>query len=131
MPSEGGNTSRSNINLQYDSKIDDYSQIKNTAYISKYDFELFSNFTFFLNDPVNGDQIRQRDNRTIVGFQSEYDRKIDDQWSFKIGAGLRNDNNKGLELSHTANRKTVLEYLSLGDVNQTNLFSYASADFTT
>lgn len=128
---EGGNTGRTNINLQYDSKIDDYSQIKNTAYLSKYDFELFSNFTFFLNDPVNGDQIRQRDNRTIVGFQSEYDRKINDNWSFKLGAGLRNDNNKGLELSHTVNRKTVLEYLSLGDVNQTNLFSYASADFTT
>ena len=128
---EGGNTGRTNVNLQYDSKIDDYSQIKNTAYLSKYDFELFSNFTFFLNDPVNGDQIRQRDNRTIVGFQSEYDRKINDNWSFKLGAGLRNDNNKGLELSHTVNRKTVLEYLSLGDVNQTNLFSYASADFTT
>jgi len=128
---EGGNTGRTNINLQYDSKIDDYSQIKNTAYLSKYDFELFSNFTFFLNDPVNGDQIRQRDNRTIVGFQSEYDRKINDYWSFKLGSGLRNDNNKDLELSHTVNRKTVLEYLSLGDVNQTNLFSYASADFTT
>lgn len=128
-PNEGGNTGRTNANLQYDSKIDDYSHIKNTAYISKYDFELFSNFTFFLNDPVNGDQIRQRENRTIVGFQSEYDRKINDKWSFKLGAGLRNDNIKGLELSHTVNRKTVLEYLNLGDVNQTNLFSYASADF--
>lgn len=126
---EGGNTSRSNINLQYDSKIDDYSQIKNTAYLSKYDFELFSNFTFFLNDPVNGDQIRQKEDRTIVGFQSEYDRKINDKWSFKLGAGLRNDNIKGLELSHTVNRKTILEYLNLGDVNQTNLFSFASADF--
>ncbi|KQO32835.1 TonB-dependent receptor [Flavobacterium sp. Leaf82] len=126
---EGGNTGRTNVNLQYDSKIDDYSKIKNTAYLSKYDFELFSNFTFFLNDPVNGDQIRQKDNRTIVGFQSDYDRKINDKWSFKLGAGLRNDNNKNIELSHTVNRKTVLEYLSLGNVNQTNLFSYASADF--
>lgn len=126
---EGGNTGRTNANLQYDSKIDDYSQIKNTAYLSKYDFELFSNFTFFLNDPVNGDQIRQKEDRTIVGFQSEYDRKINDKWSFKLGAGLRNDNIKGLELSHTVNRKTILEYLNLGDVNQTNLFSFASADF--
>lgn len=45
---EGGNTGRSNINLQYDSKIDEVSQIKNTAFLSKYDFELYSNFTFFL-----------------------------------------------------------------------------------
>ncbi|SHH77634.1 TonB-dependent receptor [Flavobacterium johnsoniae] len=129
-PNEGGNTGRSNFNLQYDSKIDDNSQIKNTAYLSKYDFELFSNFTFFLNDPVNGDQIKQKENRTIIGFQSEYDNKLSDKWLFKLGAGLRNDNNKDVELSHTINRKTVLDYLSLGDVNQTNLFTYTSFDFT-
>ncbi|MDW8848935.1 TonB-dependent receptor plug domain-containing protein [Flavobacterium sp. MMLR14_040] len=129
-PNEGGNTARTNFNLQYDSKIDDHSHIKNNAYLSKYDFELYSNFTFFLNDPVNGDQIKQKENRTIIGFQSEYNNKLSDNWLFKLGAGLRNDNNKDVELSHTLNRKTVLEYLSLGDVNQSNLFAYSSFDFT-
>ncbi|SHM37309.1 TonB-dependent receptor [Flavobacterium saccharophilum] len=129
-PNEGGNTGRTNFNLQYDSKIDDHSHIKNNAFLSKYDFELYSNFTFFLNDPVNGDQIKQKENRTIVGFQSEYNNKLSDKWLFKLGAGLRNDNNKDVELSHTVNRKTVLDYLSLGNVNQTNLFTYISFDFT-
>ena len=129
-PNEGGTTGRTNFNLQYDSKIDDKSQIKNSAYLSKYDFELFSNFTFFFNDPVNGDQIKQKENRTILGFQSEYDRKINEKWFFKLGAGLRNDSNKDVELSHTVNRKTVLDYLSLGNVNQSNLFTYTSFDFT-
>lgn len=129
-PNEGGNTGRTNFNLQYDAKIDENSQIKNTAYFSKYDFELYSNFTFFLNDPVNGDQIKQKENRTIVGFQSEYDQKLNEKWLFKLGAGLRNDNNAGVELSHTLNRRTVLDYLSLGNVNQTNLFAYSSLDFT-
>lgn len=32
-----------------------------------YRFALTSNFTFFLNDPVNGDQFRQRDQRGIFG----------------------------------------------------------------
>jgi len=127
---EGGNTGRTNFNLQYDAKIDENTHIKNTAYLSKYDFELYSNFTFFLNDPVNGDQIKQKENRTIVGFQSEYNQKLSEKWLFKLGAGLRNDNNKDVELSHTVNRKTVLEYLSLGNINQTNLFSYSSVDFT-
>lgn len=127
---EGGNTGRTNLNLQYNSKIDDVSQIKNTAFISKYDFELYSNFTFFLKDPVNGDQIKQKENRTLVGFQSEYDRKLSDKWSFKLGAGLRNDNSKDTELSHTFNRKTVLEHLSLGNINETNLFTYTSFDYT-
>jgi outer membrane cobalamin receptor len=129
-PNEGGNTGRTNFNLQYDAKIDENTHIKNTAYLSKYDFELYSNFTFFLNDPLNGDQIKQKENRTIVGFQSEYNQKLNDKWLFKLGAGLRNDSNKDVELSHTLNRKTVLEYLSLGNVNQSNLFSYSSLDFT-
>ena len=129
-PNEGGNTGRTNFNLQYDAKIDENTHIKNTAYWSKYDFELYSNFTFFLNDPVNGDQIKQKESRTIVGFQSEYNEKLNEKWFFKLGAGLRNDNNKDVELSHTLNRKTVLDYLSLGNVNQTNLFTYTSFDFT-
>ncbi|KRD10648.1 TonB-dependent receptor [Flavobacterium sp. Root901] len=128
-PNEGGNTGRTNFNLQYDAQIDENTHIKNTAYLSKYDFELYSNFTFFLNDPVNGDQIKQKENRTIVGFQSEYNQKLNEKWLFKLGAGLRNDNNKDVELSHTLNRKTVLDYLSLGNVNQTNLFTYSSLDF--
>lgn len=129
-PNEGGTTGRSNFNLQYDARIDEDTHIKNTAYLSKYDFELYSNFTFFLNDPVNGDQIKQKENRTIVGFESQYNDQLNDKWLFKLGAGIRNDSNKDVELSHTVNRKTVLEYLSLGNVNQTNLFSYSSLDFT-
>ncbi|WP_073414423.1 TonB-dependent receptor [Flavobacterium defluvii] len=129
-PNEGGNTGRTNFNLQYYAKIDENTHIKNNAYLSKYDFELYSNFTFFLNDPVNGDQIKQKENRTIVGFQSEYNERFSDKWLFKLGAGLRNDNNKDVELSHTLNRKTVLDYLSLGNINQTNLFAYTSFDFT-
>jgi outer membrane receptor for Fe3+-dicitrate len=129
-PNEGGTTGRTNFNLQYDSNIDDKSKIKNNVYLSKYNFELYSNFTFFLNDPVNGDQIKQKENRTIIGIQTDYDNKLSDKWFFKLGAGLRNDSNKDVELSHTVNRKTVLDYLSLGNVNQTNLFTYTSFDFT-
>ncbi|MDO3423949.1 TonB-dependent receptor plug domain-containing protein [Chryseobacterium sp. APV1] len=127
---EGGTTSRSNFNLQYERKMNDDSFIRNQVYFNKYDFELYSNFTFFMNDPINGDQIRQKDNRTIVGFQSEYNGKINDNISFKTGGGLRNDNNKDIELSHTKNRQTVLQYLSLGDINQTNLFGYGSWDLS-
>ncbi|MEC4048686.1 TonB-dependent receptor plug domain-containing protein [Flavobacterium sp. SUN046] len=127
---EGGNTSRSNFNMQYDKNINENSFIKSSAYINKYDFELFSNFTFFLNDPINGDQIKQKENRTIVGFQSEYNEKLSEDFLFKLGGGLRNDNNKDVELSHTLNRQMVLNYLSLGDINQTNFFSYSSLDYS-
>lgn len=132
-PTEGGNTLRSNLIVQYDKVVDQNSFIKNTAYLGKYNFELYSNFTFYLNDPINGDQIAQKENRTFAGFQSEYNKTYhlngEKQLLFKLGTGLRNDSNKDIELSHMLNRSEILERLAWGDINQTNLFGYTSADF--
>ncbi|MFT4203071.1 MAG: TonB-dependent receptor plug domain-containing protein [Chitinophagaceae bacterium] len=126
---EGGNTDRSNFILQYDKQLSDKAYIKNNAYYSHYDFELYSNFTFYLNDPVNGDQIRQKEKRDIVGFQSEYNEQLTSRFNYKIGAGLRSDFTNGSELSHTLNRYTVLDSLKFGDISQQNLFAYGSADY--
>jgi outer membrane receptor protein involved in Fe transport len=38
-----------------------------TAYAVHYRFRLTSNFTYFLDDPVNGDEFQQRDRRTVYG----------------------------------------------------------------
>lgn len=35
-------------------------------------FALYSNFTFFVDDPVNGDMIRQGDDRTAFGLRTSY-----------------------------------------------------------
>ena len=129
---EGGNTSRTNFVLSYIKNINENSYIKNTIYNSHYDFELYSDFTFFLNDSINGDQIRQKENRYINGFQSEY------IGSFKLGKtnlllkngiGFRNDKTNNTELSNTANRKTTLKTLKLGDINETNMFAYINPIF--
>ncbi|WP_420606972.1 TonB-dependent receptor [Novosphingopyxis sp.] len=40
---------------------------KLNAFVTYYDFRLTSNFTYFLDDPVNGDEFIQRDRRTIYG----------------------------------------------------------------
>lgn len=37
------------------------------AYVFGYGLDLFSNFTYFLDDPVNGDQFEQRDDRVVYG----------------------------------------------------------------
>ncbi len=130
---EGGNTQRSNVNFQFNKRIDNNSFVKTTAYFSQYAFELYSNFTFFLKDAINGDQIRQKEKRSIYGFQSEYNTTISlgkNELDLQIGAGLRTDDIKGDELSHTLNRKTVLNALKLGDVTETNAFSYANAEYS-
>ncbi|TDD96915.1 TonB-dependent receptor [Flavobacterium cellulosilyticum] len=124
---EGGITSRMNVNTSLLKRIDENTFIKSNVFFSKYNFELYSNFTFFLEDPINGDQIRQKENRTIYGFNSELNKKINNS-VYQLGFGLRADATKDTELSHTLGRYTTLEQLKLGDINETNIFAYLNAE---
>lgn len=44
---------------------------KVNAYVLQYELDLFSNFTYFLDDPENGDQFEQVDDRVVAGFSAE------------------------------------------------------------
>lgn len=128
---EGGATSRTNVALHHTKAISNNTFIKSRAYFIQYDFELFSNFTFFLNDPVNGDQIRQRENRNIFGMESALHRQFNlgsAGLALRGGAGLRYDLVKDNELSRTLNRKTTLEPIALGNINESNIYGFAEAE---
>ncbi|MFK7971566.1 MAG: TonB-dependent receptor [Bacteroidia bacterium] len=122
---EGGSTSRSNVILTYDNIINSNSSINTTAYYSHYNFELFSNFTFFLNDPENGDQIRQFESRDMFGFQSTLNHAFD-KGLIQTGVGLRDDFSKNNSLSRTKNRKETLSFIQQGDVHETNMFAFVN-----
>ncbi|PHN07091.1 TonB-dependent receptor [Flavilitoribacter nigricans DSM 23189 = NBRC 102662] len=129
---EGGFTSRSNIAINHTRNIDGNSFIKSNAFYSHYDFELFSNFTFFLEDPVNGDQIRQVEDRNIFGLQSVYHRQFepgDMDIDLQAGLGLRYDQINDNQLARTANRKTTLEEIARGDINESNLYGFVNSEF--
>ncbi len=129
---EGGNTSRTNAMLYYNKRVNESTFVKNNLYYSKYDFTLFSNFTFFLNDSINGDQIKQQEDRSLFGFNSELNHafQIADRNSLlQVGAGFRGDRIEDVELSNTANRKTTLLERQLGDVNEVNAFAYANLEW--
>lgn len=126
---EGGTTGRTNLKIDYTKKIDKTAYVKSSVFFSQYDFELFSNFTFFLEDPVNGDQIRQSESRQIVGASSEWNKFLHHDIALRIGGGFRNDRVTDVGLARTLNRKTTLQDIQLGDVDETNLYTYASAEF--
>ena len=129
---EGGNTSRSIVNMKHEKQLSENSSLKTNAYVSLYDFELYSNFTFFLEDPINGDQIRQKEKRTTFGLNSEFEKHTsikNTPFNYQLGIGLRQDKVDDIELSHTANRVTTLQNIMLGDVNETNLSGYANTEF--
>jgi len=63
----GGNSSRYSLNAQW--------QDKNwavNAYAISYDLNLWSNFTYFLDNEDSGDQFEQVDERTIYGLNASY-----------------------------------------------------------
>lgn len=93
---EGGETSRSNANAILLLSTKRGAVLKNQFYYSHYTFNLYSNFTFFLNDSINGDQIRQTENgRNIFGYTTSFDKTIyfgKSSLRTVAGAGTRIDN---------------------------------------
>jgi outer membrane cobalamin receptor len=129
---EKGQTSRYNANLQYSQAINDHSSFKSNLFVSYYDFELYSNFTFYLEDSINGDQIRQKERRVITGYNGAYSSNYTIgrlRAKTDLGIGFRYDNVMDNELSHTKDFEVTLNGLSLGDVHETNLFAYAHQTF--
>ena len=125
---EGGFTSRNNLIATFIKPITETSFIKATSFYTNYSFELYSNFTFFLNNPIDGDQIRQKETRSVYGMNLEYNLKSTYS-KFQIGLGFRTDSTVDTELSSTKNRYTTLENLKLGDIDQNNAFAYVNAEF--
>jgi len=72
-PSEGGKSQRQNLSLIYN-----YTDANQTftaqTWASWYQLQLWSNFSLFFNDPVNGDAIEQRDKRFLAGNNINYRR---------------------------------------------------------
>ena len=124
---EGGKTSRNNIYFTYLKNINPSSFTKHQIYYSQYDFELYSNFTFFERDPINGDQIRQKESRELVGYTGSFVQKSNlgpMDLESEFGLNLRFDNISDNELSYTKDRQTTLQNVQLGDAQELNTGFY-------
>lgn len=71
-PTEGGKTLRSTGRLNYHYDTTSNGQFFANAYVQYSRLDLFTNFTFFLSDPVNGDGIQQTDRRVVYGGEIGY-----------------------------------------------------------
>ena len=129
---EGGNTHRVNVAAEHMAVVGEHTNLITNAYYSRYGFELYSNFTFFLNDSINGDQIKQFEQRNLAGFQT----KVNHHYhvgkgviTINGGIGFRYDDANDVELSRTANRDTLITPLALGDVDESNISGFVGAEF--
>jgi hypothetical protein len=124
-PSEGGNTERYNANFILAHTFANGTTWENQAFYTKNKFSLFSNFTFFLVDPVNGDEINHVENRNLYGYASKLSHKSNFSnaaLTSIYGAGIRYDATTN-ELAHDVKRRFLYDQ-TLGDIKEANAYGF-------
>jgi hypothetical protein len=126
-PTDGGRTGRAALSLDW-TRRDDGATTKLVVYGFYYQLNLFSNFTYFLADPVNGDQFEQIDRRYTTG--ADLRRTWTRVWAGKqventVGLQIRNDYIPTSGLDHTAARE-VLQVTIDDHIEELNAGAYAN-----
>jgi hypothetical protein len=92
-PTDGGKTAKYSLFADWNHKENNGSTDL-LLYAFYYSLNLYSDFSFFLNDPVHGDQFEQVDRRYVSG--GKLTQTLDDEWLGKtventFGIQIRND----------------------------------------
>jgi hypothetical protein len=123
-PTTGGRSHRYNVFGEWHRNNED-SATKIIGYGFFYDLDLFSNFTYFLDDTDFGDQFHQHDDRITSGMKAShtiYSQLWERDMENTVGLQIRNDLvHNGL--FHTADRQT-LEQIREDDIVQTSISPY-------
>lgn len=125
-PSDGGYTSRYSLLGNYHNSTETASTNAN-VYTYYYRLNLFSNFTYFLDDPINGDQFEQADRRVGVGGDVSHqwaDQLFGKETTHTLGFSVRNDSIPQVALYHTKG-KGRLSTTRNDDVTETTGGLYA------
>lgn len=88
-PSDGGESARYSLSFAL-RRPNSLGQLAVSAYAVRSSLDLFSNFTYFMDDPFNGDQFHQREQRDMLGFA------VSQTWPTRIG-NLNMMNTVGLQ----------------------------------
>jgi hypothetical protein len=126
---QGGNTSRTNAIIKLETRLNDQLTLTNQAWYSNYFFNLISNFTFYYFYPATGDEFRQHEHRNLYGYNGALTHKAylgDATLISSAGWGLRADVIDPSFLAHTLDGDTILNYIQLGRIHETNLNGYLS-----
>ena len=131
-PENGGKVQLGTVSTYYRKEFKSGATFKADAFVGRSLFDLFSNFTFFLLDPVYGDEIQQHDSRLQEGANVQYLKpyKLFGRQSLvTVGGNVHfNQINVGLypSVGRNPNRKNLP-----GNVNNPNvLYTSAKADIS-
>ena len=71
---DGGRVALGTLSAYYSKTFHDAGTLRADGFLSRSLFDLYSNFTFYLNDPVHGDAFQQHDSRLQQGANAQYTR---------------------------------------------------------
>jgi outer membrane receptor protein involved in Fe transport len=71
-PTDGGRVKLGTISSYYSKSFANGDTLKVDGFVGRSLFDLYSNFTFFLNDPIHGDAFQQHDSRLQEGINVQY-----------------------------------------------------------
>ena len=128
-PTDGGSGNRQSLAVEFQ-RSDGPSSLRGTAFVLRNSLNLFSNFTYFLDDPDNGDQFEQAERRIATGGRLTYRRLghlFDRHTESAIGVQLRRDWLSPVGLYRTAARER-LSTTREDEVGQTMAGAYAQTE---
>ena len=93
-PTDGGRAHRYSLSGAW-RRTGDTTSTEITAYLAHWKLDLFSNFTYFLDNPVDGDQFAQPDRRTMTALNAKHTWQA--AWfgldsEIEVGLQIQNDN---------------------------------------
>lgn len=125
-PTDAGRTHRYVLSSDY-ARSSERSSTQVSAYAVDYGLRLFSDFTYFLNDPVNRDQFEQTDQRLVLGLNASHTIHTATVGDYTIGYQMRNDNITPVALYSTA-AQNVLGTTRIDRIVETSNALYLQTD---
>lgn len=122
-----GESSRYSLMGAWDRDLAD-GRLHADFYVGKYDLDLFSNFTYFLNDPANGDQFEQEDGRWFLGGEVRREWDFGDKNTLTVGLQTRHDIIDGVGLYNTTDTVRT-SAVRVDDVYESTIGLYAMANY--
>ncbi|HXG71564.1 MAG TPA: TonB-dependent receptor, partial [Gemmatimonadaceae bacterium] len=128
-PTDKGKADRQSVTAEFQRSIGS-SSVRATGFVLRNRLNLFSNFTYFLDDPDNGDQFEQKERRTAVGGRLTYRRLghvFERHTESAVGAQVRRDWLDPVGLYKTVARRR-LSTTREDEVGQTMVGTYAQSE---
>jgi outer membrane receptor protein involved in Fe transport len=127
-PSDGGDSSRYSLSFNRGWR-GDTDQLQFSAYVIRYKLDLWSTFTYYLQDPVYGDQMLQHDDRVVYGFNASntwFTQTWGKPTAILLGMQGRLDDIRDVAIDATVQRQYLSTNQDAGVV-ESNLAAYLEA----